>query len=217
MVRVKLTYPKIPDSKNCPLTKCVAFKKYDGTNLHWVWESELGWYGFGTRRNRYDLDEMGIQDFNIAHPGLEEAPKIFFRDFARSLEIIFRENDRYQFPELKVFTEFLGNNSFAGMHKPDDVKELILFDVETPDGIVTPEQFISDFGSLKIAEVIYRGKLTGKFIEDIRQGKYNLEEGVVCKGVNKASKELWMVKIKTNSYREKLQQAFQDNWETYWE
>ena len=39
-----LVYPKIPDSKNCPHEQCVAFEKYDGTNLHWVWEVELGWY-----------------------------------------------------------------------------------------------------------------------------------------------------------------------------
>ena len=113
MARVKLAYPKIPDSKNCPLEKCVAFKKYDGTNLHWVWETELGWYGFGTRRNRYDLDKMGIAEFNDAHPGLEESSSIFMRDFAAPLEKIFRSNPKYQFPELTVFTEFLGANSFA--------------------------------------------------------------------------------------------------------
>ena len=64
MTRVQLAYPKIPDSKNCPNEQCIAFEKYDGTNLHWVWEIELGWYAFGTRRHRFDLDEMGIAEFN---------------------------------------------------------------------------------------------------------------------------------------------------------
>jgi hypothetical protein len=49
--------------------QCIAFEKYDGTNLHWVWEIELGWYAFGTRRRRFDLDEMGMAEFNAAHPG----------------------------------------------------------------------------------------------------------------------------------------------------
>ena len=69
---------------------------------------------------------------------------------------------------------------------------------------------------MKIARVVYKGKLTGKFIDDVRQGKYSVEEGVVCKGASKAGK-LWMFKIKTYSYMEKLKQAFQDDWESYWE
>lgn len=63
MPRIKLAYPKIPDSRAAPLEKCIAFEKYDGTNLHWVWEPELGWYAFGTRRNRFDLDDRGIAAF----------------------------------------------------------------------------------------------------------------------------------------------------------
>ena len=147
---------------------------------------------------------------------LEEAPEIFMRDFAQPLEVIFQENQRYQSPEITVFTEFFGYNSFAGMHKKDDPKELVLFDVQIDRGIVVPEQFIQDFGSLKIAQVIYRGKLTGKFIEDVRQGKYGVFEGVVCKG-GKNANNLWMVKIKTYTYLEKLKQAFQRDWESYWE
>ena len=89
--------------------------------------------------------------------------------------------------------------------------------METERGMVMPEEFIEDFSGLKIAEVIYRGKLTGKFIDDIRQGKYDVGEGVVCKGISKATNNLWMVKIKTNVYQSKLKQAFQDDWEAYWE
>jgi RNA ligase len=216
MVRVQLAYPKISDSKNCPLKRCVAFEKYDGTNLHWVWDVELGWYAFGTRRNRFDFDEMGITQFNAEHPGLEAAPALFRANFAAHLDAIFRESQRYKGPEVTVFTEFFGPNSFAGMHKQDDPKQLILFDVQSNSELVAPEQFIQDFKGLKIAQVIYRGKLTGQFIEDVRHGKYQVAEGVVCKGGKDAS-DLWMVKIKTNAYRQRLQQAFQKNWEQYWE
>jgi len=103
------------------------------------------------------------------------------------------------------------------MHKPDESKDLVLLDVETPNGMVAPEEFVADFENLKIAEVIYRGKLTGQFVEDVRRGKYKVEEGVVCKGVNKATKEIWMAKIKTNDYMSKLKQTFQDDWQNYWE
>jgi len=216
MAQVKLVYPKIPDSKNCPLKQCIAFEKYDGTNLHWVWEEELGWYAFGTRRDRFDLDEMGIAEFNAAHPGLEEAPEIFTKDFAQALDTLFRNQPQYNYPEIIVFTEFFGPDSFAGMHKKGDDKELILFDVQTPQGIIHPEQFLQDFGELKIPRVVYRGKLTSKFVDNVREGKYGVAEGVVCKG-GKNSNELWMVKIKTYAYMKKLQQALQDDWENYWE
>jgi RNA ligase len=215
MSRVKLAYPKIPDSKNSLLEKCIAFEKYDGTNLHWVWESELGWYAFGTRRDRFDLDERGIADFDAAHPGLEAAAELFIRDFAQPLATIWRSNPSYNSPTITVFTEFFGDRSFAGIHQPNEPKQLVLFDVETQLGMVEPERFVSDFSSVNIARVIYSGKLTGKFIEDVRIGKYAVSEGVVCKGKN--THGIWMVKVKTNAYMDRLKQVFQEDWENYWE
>jgi hypothetical protein len=215
MARVQLTYPKIPGSQNSPLEKCLAFEKYDGTNLHWVWEPELSWYAFGTRRDQFDLDDQGIAEFNAAHPGLEEASAIFARDFAPPLEAVFRENQRYSTSEVIAFTEFFGVHSFAGLHKQGDPKQLVLFDMQTDEGIVAPDQFVQDFSSVNIARVVYSGKLTGKFMEDVRVGRYGVAEGVVCKGKN--ADGIWMVKIKTNAYLKKLQQAFKDDWEKYWE
>ncbi|MEG3902402.1 hypothetical protein QUB19_13100 [Microcoleus sp. B4-C5] len=49
------------------------------------------------------LDEMGIAEFNAAHPGLEAAPEIFKRDFASPLESLFRENEQYHCAEITVF------------------------------------------------------------------------------------------------------------------
>ncbi|MFY9222334.1 MAG: RNA ligase family protein [Blastocatellia bacterium] len=216
MVKVNLVYPKIPDSRNSPTKTCIAFKKYDGTNLHWVWERELSWYGFGTRRDRFDLDAQGIKDFNQAHPGLEQSSEIFLENFAKPLETIFLENPKYQTsPEIIVFTEFFGPNSFAGMHKKEDAKELVMFDVQTDKEIISPDEFIIDFAELNIAEVVYKGKLTGKFKDDVREGKYDVVEGVICKGGK--GDDLWMVKVKTYEYLEKLKQAFADDWENYWE
>jgi hypothetical protein len=41
-------------------------------------------------------------------------------------------------------------------------------------------------------------------------------EGVVCKG-GSGGVDVWMVKIKTYAYMERLKQAFADRWEEYWE
>jgi hypothetical protein len=37
-----LYYPKIPGSRHAPLERCLAFEKYDGTNLHWSWDPDFG-------------------------------------------------------------------------------------------------------------------------------------------------------------------------------
>jgi hypothetical protein len=216
VARITLAYPKIPDSKRAPSGRCVAFEKYDGTNLHWVWDREFGWDTFGTRRDSFALDRRGIAEFHAAHPGLEEAADVFRAGYADALEAIFRAHPDYAATaRLTAFTEFFGANSFAGIHRPDDPKELMLFDVEADGAIVGPEQFVRDFEAVKIARVVYRGKLTGKFTEDVRLGKYGVAEGVVCKGGS--GEGLWMVKIKTYAYMEKLQRIFKDRWGDYWE
>jgi hypothetical protein len=81
---------------------------------------------------------------------------------------VFKANQQYHCSEITVFTEFFGAQSFAGMHKQDDPKQLILFDVQTNQDMIDPEQFVQDFSSVNIARVVYRGKLTGRFIEERR-------------------------------------------------
>ena len=65
-------------------------------------------------------------------------------------------------------------------------------------------------------EQVYQGKLTGRFAEDVRTGKYGVTEGVICKGGTGGS-DLWMAKIKTNAYMERLKRAFGERWEDHWE
>jgi len=213
-----LHYPKIPGSRHCPAGRCLAFEKYDGTNLHWDWDRDFGWHAFGTRRDQFNLLPAGIEQFSKAHGHLRQAPALFLATLADGLEKVFRENDTYRgFSGLKVFTEFLGPQSFAGLHRADDPKRLVLFDVWAEGfGLVGPRLFVGDFGHLPVARVVYEGKLTGKFADDVRTGKYGVAEGVVCKG-GSGGPDLWMVKIKTHAYLERLKQAFADRWEDYWE
>lgn len=215
MAKIPLVYPKMPGSGSNPGGRCVAFEKYDGTNLHWVWERDRGWVSFGTRRDSFALDSSGIEGFHAAHPGMEEAVDLFRAEYAIPLMDLFRRHAHDASERITVFTEFFGPRSFAGRHHAEDPKELVLFDVEKATGFLAPETFISHFGHLKVARVVYRGPLTGKFTEDVRRGKYAVTEGVVCKGVKRGV--VWMVKIKTEAYRQKLQESFQGNWSDYWE
>ncbi len=213
-----LHYPKIPDSQHYPGGRCVAFEKYDGTNLHWDWDREFGWHSFGTRRDEFALTKIGIEQFTRAHGHLSDSVEIFQARLADGIEKVFIGVGRYrEYASLKVFTEFFGPRSFSGLHKSDDLKHLVIFDVlAEPFGLVGPEVFLGDFGHLCSARVLYRGKMTGKFCHDVRQGNYDVREGVVCKG-GKGGDDLWMVKIKTYAYMEKLKKAFADKWEEHWE
>src|SRR6187431_1094253 len=110
-----LHYPKIPGSRHAPDARCIAFEKYDGTNLHWDWDRDFGWHGFGTRRDLFNLNPDGVGQFVRVHEHLREAPEVFVGTLADGVEGVFRDHDNYrEFTALKVFTEFLGPNSFAG-------------------------------------------------------------------------------------------------------
>ncbi len=213
-----LQYPKIPGSADAPGGRCVAFEKSDGTNLHWDWDRDFGWHAFGTRRDAFNLTEAGVAQFAAGHAHLRQCVEVFRDTLADGLDAIFREHPSYrEVQSFKAFAEFLGPESFAGLHKEGDPKTLRLFDVAAePVGLVGPRQFVADFGHLPSARVVYEGKLTGKFADDVRAGKYGVAEGVVCKG-GAGGPDLWMVKIKTDAYLGRLKQAFADRWEDYWE
>jgi hypothetical protein len=213
-----LHYPKIADSRHCPAGRCLAFEKYDGTNLHWDWDRDFGWHAFGTRRDQFNLLPDGVEQFARAHEHLREAPGLFVATLADGVERVFRDKPAFgHFNNLKVFTEFLGPNSFAGLHKAADPKRLVLFDVWAEGfGIIGPRQFLDDFGHLSVARLVFDGKFTPQFSADVREGKYGVTEGVVCKW-GTGGPDLRMAKIKTYAYLERLKQAFADRWEDYWE
>lgn len=220
-MKITLAYPKITDCKGFLPKYCTAFEKIDGTNLHWVGNGELGWYAFGTRRDRFDFDEKGIADFNKAHPGLEEAPIIFERVYK---DVV---NFSPSFSgEIVLFTEFWGKNSFAGNHIKSDVKTLTLFDCMKNGIMLSPKQFLDAFvqychpdpiidDEYDMPAILYSGKFTGQFVEDVRNGKYKVNEGVVCKG--EVNGQTYMCKIKTNAYMERLKTEFKGKWKDYWE
>lgn len=212
MARIDLAYPKITGTKNFPAKNCIGFYKYDGSNISFCWSKNKGFYAFGTRKTRFDLTSEGIEDFNAAHPGLEEV----FPTFDSKFKTIQNHNGLSEYDNLIFFTEFLGDSSFAGQHKPGEPKKLILFDVQTEKGFVPPEEFIKCFDSITdIASVFYEGKYTGQLVNDIRNGKYNLHEGAILKAYK--NDVIYMAKVKTNAYMEKLKTSFKNDWINYWE
>lgn len=205
-------YPKMPGPAGGKLEKCLAFEKYDGTNLHWEWHRDRGWHAFGTRSASYPLTPAGTAEFAARHEAVGVAAELFQEKFAEPLAAVLRPRGE----AFVAFAEFLGPNSFAGLHKADDPKRLVLIDVfEVGRGFFDPWAFRDLFASLPVARVVYEGRFTGKFTEDVRAGRYGVAEGVVCKGGKGA--DVWMAKVKTNAFLERLKAAFASEWEQYWE
>ena len=176
-----------------------AFDKLDGSNIRAEWNPKRGWYKFGTRNIM--IDERDLQ--------FGEAITLFLNKYGDSLPKVFRTNKSYKRIEsFLVFAEYFGDESFAGRHIDSDPKDIILFDVDQyKHGFVTPKNFIEDFGHLHIPDIIYKGKYTMDFVQDIRNNKYKLKEGVIVKGISKTKKqkdEIWMVKVKTIDWIQKV-------------
>ncbi len=200
-------YPSIPGPPvhGAPNMRGWAFYKYDGSNLRVEWSKKRGWHKWGTRTHLFDHTD----------PTFGQAPAIFTAQFAEPLEKAIRDNFKGRDRAI-AYLEFFGPNSFTGKHKTEDPKELVLIDVNVHQmGFIGPEKFLEVFGHLKRAEVVYEGIIDHQFIQDVRDGKYPVVEGVVCKGGDRH--KLWMMKVKTMAYLAKIKATYQAGWEKFWE
>lgn len=221
-MKFPLMYPKIPNCAGFLPRNCVAFEKIDGTNMHWVWNRTIfdehgsGWARFGTRRDTYFLVDNGQRDFWKEHKGLEGAFPAFWDTLNQRLE---KKLESACHHEVICFTEYSGPNSFAGQHLPEDHKKHTIIDLQVDGKLLAPGAFLSLMEDFPIAKVVYTGKFSGQLVEDIRAGHFPVNEGVVLKGVAKGevNGEIYMAKVKTLAYQEKLKSAFKDAWEGYWE
>jgi hypothetical protein len=195
---------------------CISFQKLDGSNLRFEYSRKSKrWYKFGTRRRLFDKSD----------PDFGSAIDLFSAKYGEALAKIFHDTKEWKGAEYMVaFAEFLGPHSFSGIHDPvklkvenNDPKDLILFDLDVHRrGLISPREFVKRFEHLHAAEVVYDGPLTQEFFNEVRNGgKFKLNEGVMCKGGS--GHDLWMCKIKTLEYLDRLKTFFGNNWQEYWE
>jgi len=184
----------------------MAFYKHDGSNVRAEWTKKRGFDKFGTRKRLADGTD-GV---------FSEVPDIFREKYSEAVSQVLVDNFK-GITKATIYGEFKGARSFSGVHHPKDVKDIILFDVAVHrKGMLDPGAFYKLFGHLHIAERLYIGNLNQELIDWVRNAPLEeLEEGVVCKG-GKGHK-LWMVKIKTDAYKARLQQVYKDKWEMFWE
>lgn len=210
-----IEYPSIISSSKAPRDYCIAFDKLDGSNFRAKWTKKNNFCVFGTR----------TQLINETTPFWNEAVLFFKENLAEKLNNKFHSDKNFRNErEIIVYGEFLGENSFAGRHIEDEKKEIVIFDILVGHKnryFLSPTDFVKAFQDLvKIPNIIYSGNLNDEFIKKVRENKYNLKEGVICKGITRNGAyrgNIWMCKIKTLDYFEKLKKIYEKDWEKYWE
>ena len=211
------TYPSISGPHSAQNDLAYAFVKYDGSNIRAEWSKKRGWYKFGTRKTMLD----------VSHPIYGFAVTQFLEKYGDALPKVFTTKKPFQgVDSVVVFAEWFGAQSFSGAHKPWDTKDIVLFDVNTmKKGMLGPKEFIDLFGHLKVAEVVWNGIIDEEFVQAVRKEEIDITskfdvrpeipEGVVCKGGT--GHRLWMVKIKTERYKDALKKIYEKDWTLYWE
>ncbi|MFO0957263.1 MAG: RNA ligase family protein [Isosphaeraceae bacterium] len=196
-----MTYPSIEGPGFAFLdAPCLAFEKHDGSNLRFFWDRNRGWHKTGTR----------YRWFRDVTPMFGPAVGMFANRYAGGIVEVLRRFKEYRgVNELVAFAEYFGPSTFSGLHREDEPKQLVLFDLFLPGrGFVPPRDFAAHFGHLPIPKVVYEGPFSRAFIEDIRAGKYPVNEGIVAKGTRERRKgkgaEVWMAKVKTRAWLEEL-------------
>lgn len=195
-----LQYPSIMSWKKAPISKpCIAFYKYDGSNLRWEWTPKKGWTKFGTRTQLFDQNT----------PLYNQAIELFMDNIGDVVSETVCWSHGRKVERIIAFTEFFGPSSFAGSHEFNEHKELKLFDVSVyKQGFIPPKQFVKLFSKHDFcAKVVYEGNMNHEFITDVREGRYPVYEGVICKG------DTWNAKIKTIEYLNRLRGENNKLWE----
>lgn len=203
-----IEYPSISNTKRVKFgDRVIVFDKIDGSNFRAKWNKKNGFCLFGTRTQL--IDETT--------PYWSSVYELFMNTIADKLEIFCIKSKK---DNIIIFSEFYGDNSFAGHHE-DEPHRLIPFDLYDMKNksFLGPEQFIEEIGALvEIPRVLDKTTLDFELITNVRNGYYDVKEGVICKGLTRKgnfSGGVPMYKIKTMAYLDKLRDRFKDDWEKY--
>jgi hypothetical protein len=191
-------------------TEVWAFEKIDGSYFRIEWQRKLSKKsfrtgGFGKFGTRTQLITNTSQNFG-------DGVDYFDEHFTHQLDDLFSKEQFFKkYDKITVFCEYWGEHSFCGKHNDSDKKKLTIIDLHLQKyGIIHPENFYKYLKDFDIAKLIYHGELTDKFLKDVYNGKYPVNEGVMAKAsipVNKSERTI-MGKIKTKSWLENLKTIY---------
>lgn len=188
------TYPSIPTKINFKHDYYV-FNKIDGSNIRAEWSDKRGFYKFGSRNQLLSEQQTAL------YPSIDIIKRKYEEELGK------------RFEELKMsrgicFFEYYGPNSFAGSHNdPVEDMDAVIIDVNPyKKGILPPEQFLEFCEGMETPDVLYKGKIDGDLIEQVRESEL---DGITLEGVVIKAKEVkhnGMAKIKTRKWLDMLKE-----------
>jgi len=193
-------YPSITSQIRSDLD-IYAFDKADGSNIRVEWSPKSGFSKFGTRKRL--LSETDTH--------LGKAISLFKNNWEATLPKIFARQRWHH--SVVLFFEYFGDKSFAGYHYDDDNHQLMLIDVDVyKKGLLPPREFVEIPWQGPKANLLYHGKCTNEFLNDVKNSKLNgmTFEGVVCKAHHPKKGNI-MFKIKSQAWLDKVKEKFADN------
>ncbi len=218
-----LQYHSIMASRQTPLGfPGYIFYKYDGSNMRFEFNHKTGWSKFGSRTQMIDSNTPILgKSIDLFRECVEDKLNLLLKDY---LGKQYKNTER-----ITVFCEFFGTHSFAGTHDENDDFQLKLFDIHLmKKGFIPPKEFIDlTKGENFTAKYLFQDNFNVNLIQRVfknecldADGKaIELDEGSIFKGVakeiNKHGNHVWMSKIKTESYLNKLKNKFQEDWEKF--
>jgi hypothetical protein len=128
-----------------------------------------------------------------------------------SLDKIFREDILFRGVDIiTVYSEFFGENSFAGQHDWNEPHDVVIFDMFMyKKDFLPPGDFIKIFENMHTPKLLWRGGVvTEQAIQFVQWNCFGNEvkEGIVFKGVN--NKKVWMAKVKTQQWLDKVRALY---------
>lgn len=198
-------YPSIPfyhECKDDTHVQILAFNKEDGSNFRAEYDRKKGFWKFGTKTRLVGKDEYPFGE------GIE----LVLNKYEDAMALVF---EKLQVQKAIAFFEFLGPNSFCGVHasEPHDV---ILLEVDIPrKGFILPREFVKLFGHLHIPSVVYDGPFNQEFVENVKTSTLPgmAFEGVVCKGPKSKRYPGYpvMFKVKSDAWIARLRSLCKDD------
>jgi hypothetical protein len=213
-----IEYPSIMASSKAPRKPMLAFEKLDGSNIRIKWTPKNSFCLFGSRECLLDA----------THPHLGGVVGLFGSTMELELDALLRRHFAKE-KEVVVCGEYWGPSSFAGIHTdPPDQMHLTIFDLlvvkKSYNEFVLPQDFVKLMAGTTIPtpRFLRDGNLNEEFIQQVRENKFDppLNEGVVCKGRERSGAfrgKVWMCKVKTNEYMNRLQERDGQDWGRFWE
>lgn len=190
------SYPSIIKTKTAPLNHIFAFDKLDGSNIRAEWSRKNKTFvKFGSRTQLIDKSS----------PILGEAIDLILETYGEELNKRFTDA---KWQKAICFFEFFGPNSFAGQHKESDIKKTVLFDINGPQGLLLPSDFLKMSRYLETAPVIYEGPFSRDLITSVENGTLPKMtfEGIVAKANTGSPGLPWMTKVKNKAWLNKLKE-----------